>query len=415
MSGSIDQLDAAIVNLSARINASTYELLVLIREFDERRGYLKWGFPSCAEWLHWRCDLGLKAARERVRVSHCLKCLPQMASAFARGALSYSKVRALTRVANRQTESALLEFATRTTAARVDERCRQMRNVRRESIDQARANQERQTLRVFREPDRGTMTITVELPMEDGEVVCRALDKAVEHQAGNGHEFADRSWQGQQADALVTVAKAFLGGGASGHHGSADHYQVMIHVDQCALTHGRGRSDLPVETVRRLSCDTSIVAIVDGADGEPLSVGRKHRTVSTAIKRALWARDGGCSFPGCTNKLFVDAHHVQHWSRGGETSLENTMLLCSAHHRLVHEGGYTIRRDEHDRWYFRRPDGRAIPAHGYQLDDVTDDVEAPAGVYALQGDERFDREDRDCRDYDGVRESRAAYHLRRCA
>src|SRR5262245_61209314 len=115
---SIDQLDRAIVDLSARINASTCELLILIREFDERRGYLKWGFPSCAEWLHWRCDLGLNAARERVRVAHALKCLPRMSSAFACGSLSYSKVRALTRVANRQTEPALLEFAMKTTAAR---------------------------------------------------------------------------------------------------------------------------------------------------------------------------------------------------------------------------------------------------------------------------------------------------------
>jgi hypothetical protein len=185
----------------------------------------------------------------------------------------------------------------------------------------------------------------------------------------------------------------------------------MIHVDQTALTEGRGRSDLPVETVRRLSCDGSVVPILDGAEGEPLSVGRKQRTVSTAIKRALRARDGGCSFPGCANTLFVDAHHVRHWSQGGETSLENIMLLCSAHHRLVHEGCYTIQRDAHDRWYFRRPDGRAIPAQGYQPDDMTDEVEAPAGVYAPQEDRRNE----DGRDYDRVRELPALYRVRRCA
>ena len=132
-------------------------------------------------------------------------------------------------------------------------------------------------------------------------------------------------------------------------------------------------------------------------DGEPLSVGRKHRTASVAIKRALWSRDGGCAFPGCTHTRFVDAHHVRHWSQGGETSLANTMLLCSAHHRLVHEGGYTIRRDEHDRWYFRRPDGRAIPAQGFRPKDTTDDdVDVSAETCIGDG---------------SVRETRADYHV----
>ncbi len=69
---SIDELDRAIVSLSARINAASYELLLLIRRFDERGGWLQWGFANCAEWLHWRCDLGLSAAREKVRVAHAL-------------------------------------------------------------------------------------------------------------------------------------------------------------------------------------------------------------------------------------------------------------------------------------------------------------------------------------------------------
>ncbi len=147
----------------------------------------------------------------------------------------------------------------------------------------------------------------------------------------------------------------------------------MIHVDQSALTKGEGRSDLPVETVKRLCCDGSIIGIAENSDGEPIRLGRKQRTVSSALKRALWARDKHCSFPGCTHTRFVDAHHVKHWSAGGETNLENLILLCSRHHRLVHEGGYEIRTDQLGRWYFRRPDGRAIPAHGYQPEDMTDD------------------------------------------
>ncbi len=122
----IDDLDSAIVTLVARINASSYELLVLIRRFDERAGWLKWGFANCSDWLHWRCDLSVSAAREKVRVAHALKTLPAIASSFSSGALSYSKVRALTRVATLDSEEALLACSLRTTAARVDERFREL-------------------------------------------------------------------------------------------------------------------------------------------------------------------------------------------------------------------------------------------------------------------------------------------------
>jgi hypothetical protein len=125
--------------------------------------------------------------------------------------------------------------------------------------------------------------------------------------------------------------------------------------------------------VKRLSCDGSVIPMVDGPDGAPMNVGRKQRTVPAALKRALWARDGGCAFPGCTHRRFVDAHHIRHWADGGETSLANTMLLCSGHHRLVHEGGYQMRKDHIGQWYFRRPDGRAIPACGYRPDDMLDE------------------------------------------
>lgn len=377
----IDDLDDAIVNLSARINAATYELLVLIRQFDERAGFLRWGLTNCTQWLHWRCDLSLSAAREKVRVAHALKNLPAISAAFATGKLSYSKVRALSRVATVYNEPSLLDFAMTTTAARVEERCRQMRNVLPQSVADAKGVQQNKSLQCWRNADRGTMTITVELPIEEGELVSQALDKAVENHAANGPEFESQSFSAQQAEALVDIARLHLSGsagsgfgsGPDAHTATADHYQVIIHVDQDALTKGQGRSDLPVESVRRLSCDGSLVSIVETGDGEPIRLGRKQRKVSPALRRALWARDRGCRFPGCGHTRFVDAHHIRHWSKGGETNLDNLILLCSRHHQLVHEGGYEIRHDEQGRRYFRRPDGRAVPAHGYQPADMTDD------------------------------------------
>jgi hypothetical protein len=104
-----------------------------------------------------------------------------------------------------------------------------------------------------------------------------------------------------------------------------------------------------------------------------LNIGRKTRTVPTAIKRALIARDKSCAFPGCHHTRFVDAHHIEHWSAGGETSLDNLMLLCSQHHKLVHESGFTIQRDYQNHWFFKRPDGRSVPACGYRIQDTIDD------------------------------------------
>jgi len=132
-----------------------------------------------------------------------------------------------------------------------------------------------------------------------------------------------------------------------------------------ALANGNGRSSLPIKSVKRLCCDGHAVILGEDENGEPLNIGRKTRAVPTAIKRALMARDKSCAFPGCHHQRFVDAHHIQHWSAGGETNLDNLMLLCSQHHKLVHEGGFAIERDFQDRWFFKRPHGRAVPACGY--------------------------------------------------
>src|SRR5262249_36864242 len=95
---SVDELDAAIRGVAGEMDSRRYRMLMRIREFDERMGWQKWGMRNCAEWLAWRCDLSLSAAREHVRTAHALREMPAIAAAFEDGRLSYSKVRALTRV-----------------------------------------------------------------------------------------------------------------------------------------------------------------------------------------------------------------------------------------------------------------------------------------------------------------------------
>jgi hypothetical protein len=380
---SIDEIDIAIGRLVRQMNAESYRMLVLVRDFDDRFGYAKWSFKTCAEWLAWRCGLSPSAAREKVRTAQALRWLPVLSRAFADGRLSYSKVRALTRVAHAHDEDLLLRYALDASVMQVEERCRQLRNVQPESVHEARRSWERRSLTVWRDEARGTMRITVEVPIEEGELIANAIDCAVAAgEVSTGLEPdtdgapKGATWRAQQADALVAVAKAYLdGGGVGGECSGGDHHQVVVHVDEAALRQEAGRSDLPLETVRRLACDGSVVTVVEDERGNPLDVGRKQRTVSTALRRALYARGRRCTFPGCQRRHYLHAHHLHHWIDGGETTLDNLTLLCAQHHRLLHEGGFKIEREGDGALRFLRADGRVIPRGGYRVEDFTDDFD----------------------------------------
>ena len=343
-----------------------------------------------------------------------LRALPAISAAIAEGKLSYTKVRALTRVAQSYDVDSLLAYALRATAPQVEERCRQIRNAAPESSGGAWRAWERRSLTLWRDEARGIMKISVEVPIEQGEVIVRALERATEvGDSAVGIEFtalhressdgvrdsavppsAANAWCAQQADALVAIAKDYLSGGRSAEKPTpaADHYQVVLHADASALHGGIGRSDVPIDTIKRLTCDGSLITVVEDEEGAPLDVGRKRRTVTTALRRALWSRDRHCTFPGCHNRCYLDAHHIEHWTDGGETSLDNLTLLCTHHHTLLHEGGFKIRRGDGANC-FQRPDGRVIPRFGYRLDDLRDDyavaenpsteVREPAVVYRV--------------------------------
>jgi hypothetical protein len=252
----------------------------LVREFDDRFGWAKWSFRCCAEWLAWRCGVSLSAAREKVRTAQALRWLPAISGAFAAGRLSYSKVRALTRVAHQHDEDWLLAYALEATAAQVEERCRQIRNVAPESQQGARRAWEHRSLTVWRNEASNTLRITVEVPIEEGDLILKALDCAV----AGGEVTTDlepdasaaakgTAWRAQQADALVAVAKAYLEGGSGEAGATADHYQVVVHIDEKALRGGPGRADLPLDTLKRLTCDGSVISLIEDEQGNPLDVG----------------------------------------------------------------------------------------------------------------------------------------------
>jgi len=171
----------------------------------------------------------------------------------------------------------------------------------------------------------------------------------------------------RRADALVRMAEGYLSKTGSNRNG--DRYLIHVHTDIDTLSvDGAGAEselddccNVSAETSRRLACDAGVVHWLEHKEGKTLSVGRKTRTIPPAIRRAITRRDKGCRFPGCSCNRFVDAHHIVHWADGGETSLNNLVLLCRRHHRLVHEGGFGLCVMADGRFHFTDPQGRYLP------------------------------------------------------
>jgi hypothetical protein len=348
-----EQLEQELASLASHLYAGMCRWLDLVAQL-ERRGELS--ACTTAEWLAWRCGLTPRTAREHVRVALRLTELPQIRAAFGRGEISFAKVRALTRIAEPESEGELLELALAMTAAQLE---RAVRAYRRVATEEAVAAQENAYLQWYWDED-GSLVLRGQLAPEDGAVFLQAIDSA--HQVLRERGSAEP--RATNADALAAMAELALSGGS---RSGGERQQVVVHVDEGVLADcGEGGCELDdgpslaPETARRLACDSSVVRVHE-REGKTLSVGRKTRSVPPAVRRALKRRDRRCRFPGCENRLFLDAHHIRHWARGGETSLENLVLLCRRHHRLVHEGGFGVERLPDEELRFRDPWGAPIP------------------------------------------------------
>jgi hypothetical protein len=170
---------------------------------------------------------------------------------------------------------------------------------------------------------------------------------------------------------------------ASAAFSSVDRYQVVVHLERDLLSGTDGAvaaslddgTRVSSEAFRRIACDAGIVPATVDERGDILDIGRRTRAIPTAIRRALWLRDRGCRFPGCSNQRFLHGHHIQHWLHGGATALANLVSLCSRCHRRVHEGGLTIRFDAAGALAVVAPDGTRhpgapAPAGGAGADDL---------------------------------------------
>ncbi|MCW5889147.1 MAG: DUF222 domain-containing protein [bacterium] len=349
-----ERLGDEIAELAAHLDAATHRLLVLIGEFDASGGWADQGALTCAHWLGWRIGLELGAAREHVRVARALRDLPQIGDALRRGQVSYSKVRALTRVATPDTEATLLAMARASTASQLERICR---GYRRATRDHDARPEDEADERWLREGDTGTgfVRFDIQLRTEEAALLRRALEVATERAwTRDDVPAGTRAAQCRRTDALMAVLESYLAGDVDG----APPVELVVHTDAGAtLDDGTA---LPPATGERLACDATIVTVTEDSRGNVLDVGRRRRSIPTLLRRALRLRDRGCRFPGCTNRR-VDGHHVVPWSRGGPTSLQNLVSLCRRHHGYVHEYGMRIVTDAAAAGLrFVRPNGTVV-------------------------------------------------------
>ena len=420
----VESLEAAICELAGHLTAATCRFLVLLGEFDRREGWASWDMPSCAAWLSWKCQMGSSTAREHVRVARALRSLPVIRGEFAAGRLSYSKVRALTRIADAGSDRDLAEMAAPMTANQLDRFAAAHRTVT--SADAASTRLRRRLTWRFEED--GSLLLTARLPPEDGAAVLTALRAVLQDTSGtNGHEHAEqaggapvqarsrdgtvtapdsgapaeaqaqdasagavhpgdeqpadapagapaasradrmRPTSASLADALTEIAEAYLAHQA-GRASQPEAYQVIVHADPAALAgQNNGRCHIEdgpaisTDALQQIICGAVRRWMSHGQHGDVLNVGRRRRDPTPAIRAALRERDRcRCRFPGCHRRA-TQAHHIRWWLFGGITSLDNLISLCRYHHTLIHQHGYTVAIRAPGVFVFLRPDGKPIP------------------------------------------------------
>ena len=386
-----EALGDRIAEQAFHLDAAMHRLLTDLRAFDAANHWADAGARSCANWLSWRVGWDPGTAREHVRVARSLGELPRIDAALREGRLSYSKVRAITRVATPALEAALLDDAHRTTAAQLERICRALRSVQRQELLSADEVRARRTV-TRRDRDDGMVTIEAVLPADEAAIVFAAIerDAAWAQEPDRRDDQHVSAGTPNRADGLLAMCQAALRGEAP----DRSPVEVVLTISRDALASSGGLpaigslgdgAGVSAETARRLTCDCGVVHLDEDVNGQPLSVGRRTRSIPTAIARALARRDPACRFPGCTHRRFLDGHHLTHWIHGGVTALDNLCRLCPAHHRYVHDRGVSIELRDGMPVFFHR--GRELHAEPPRV--VTTPLGWPS-VRAANGDIEVD-------------------------
>jgi len=339
--------------LSQEISSQHADLLELLVKFDDLQGWKSSGASHCAAWMNLELGISLQLSWEYLRVGRKLPLLPILRSLFRAGKLSWSKVRLISRVADQDNEAVLCHAALDASVSELKQICQgyQWNKDQDDATTQNdRALQQWDTRSLtWNDTSNGSTRIQLVLPPELAQAFLNSVEQSLNQIKANDAKMAQR-----RADAAVLMAETSLQS-AGRDTAIADRYQVIVSVDAKDLSTAHadcnlkkrptlsGAGPIATETAKRISCDCSL-SVIKKANGEPIDIGRKSRIWPNALERAIKDRDQQCVWPGCTQSRHLHIHHIKHWADGGTTSIENGVCLCSRHHTLVHEGGYSIQR-----------------------------------------------------------------------
>lgn len=342
----------ALDQMRALAEAATAAALDLVSACDARGLWEADGATSMTAWLAARYKLTKSTAREWVRVARALGALPAIRRAHARGELSWDQLRPLTRFATAESDAALARTAPRRSPASLWWEAERHRKV---TDRQVRDAYRRRFLDLWRDEEQ-CLYLNGMLPPEQGAAVEAALSRRA--QEVTVEEGLPDPQGARMADAFVELAT----------RDDAAPPTLVVHTDAAVLAAREGPPTLAEtssgvrlspEAVRRLACDAAVEWVVE-SDGRPVGVGRRSRSVPGWLSRLLQHRDRGCRFPGCERSRWLRAHHIWHWADGGPTDLDNLVLLCHTHHRLLHEGRWRTSGHPGSELRFHRPDGAPL-------------------------------------------------------
>jgi hypothetical protein len=292
--------------------------------------------------------------------AHSLEGLPRISEALIGGELGLDKVVELARFATAESEVGLVRWAQRVSCGAIRRRGELAAKL--ELDDDVRADRDRFLEWWYFDEER-RFGLRAELPAAQGAIVARALERVAEQLPEMPDELGESFADARRADALVSVCSERISADPD-----ADRATVVVHAQMDGLVAGtsgcevEGGPVLHPETVKRLLCTARVQTVLEDECGNVIGLGRATREPSAWMVRQVRYRDRGCRFPGCGTKSFTQAHHVVWWRNGGRTTLDNLLLICSFHHRLVHEHGWSVKRDAdgETRWF--RPDGTGYRA-----------------------------------------------------
>jgi hypothetical protein len=368
------RIEEEFAELQRSLELLEVERLRRLAEIDRRRLFERDGHLSAASWLAVRHRMAWGTARYQVRVGRALEEMPRTRAALEDGDVSLAAVRLLATAhgvdsdAFARSEEQLVDAARRHSIQDLS----RVVGFWRERAEYERSPDREESLRSQRAFHAsvsflGMVRVDGQLDPETGETLMTALGAVQGAETRSRRPDDDRTPAQRRADALGEICRQWLDGTDRPMvGGERPHLTVTVTAEALA----RGSSEageldhagpVPHELARRVACDASVMRVVMAGKSEPLDVGRRTALISAAVRRAVIVRDGHCRFPGCDRPhTWCDAHHILHWADGGPTAVENLMLLCRRHHRMIHRpGGFRLTVQE-DRPVFRRPDGSPL-------------------------------------------------------